>query len=209
MTILETYSKLTHGGVNRVNAHRRLDDKVRDALVPKKMQQRMVADLHLAAEMGLARGLLVEASMKVGNGRFLTTARNVLFQQLTVEQLITVTPTQAWQQHAHQPPRHHAWHQAIYSQTAAQVVMLIQPTAATAMAAQQRLPALELLVDADEAVASLGLNTPDLLASQVATAAALLIPGHGLLLHGDDFQQLLGRADTINRWCEIALAANR
>ena len=167
----------------------------------------MVTILHQAAERGMATGLLFEASVALGNGRFLITEGQCAFNQLEEQQLFVASHETHWLDSAGILPRHLAWHRLIYQQTTAQAVLFSQPVAATALAAQQTLPLDSVLCEAADTVGHIAIAQPEDLSAAVQTAQVLLLPGYGVLTQGQELSEALARMETVNRWCEITITA--
>ena len=204
--MLDAYQTMTNKLVRRVNARRGLSNRVREAIVPRKTTRQFLKQLQLAAERGLAVGQLSEASLRLAGDKFLITAANCWFPNSSEKELKIGAISSDWTIDLEEMPRHVAWHREIYAATETKALLLSQPAAATAMAAKGHLPAAELLVDGETAVHGIACISPneDSFANKALTAHALLVAGYGLITLGDDLAQAISRAETVERWCQIA-----
>lgn len=207
--MLETYKHLTNSLVRRVNAQRGMNSRVRDAVAPRQLRQTFVAAAQLAAERQLAVGILAEASQRVQGNKFVITAAHSWFAQLSEADLIVAALNDSWQLAASELPAQAAWHQAIYQSGPAHAILLSQPVAATAVANQPAHLQQEALPQASKSVGGVATCPPE--DSQILETAVhnqvLLIQGVGVLAWADTLQQAIAYTETINRWCEIILAA--
>lgn len=102
--MLETYKHLTNNLVRRVNAQRGMNNRLRDAVLPRATRKSLVATVRLAAERQLAAGILTEASQRVPGNKFAITAVHSWFANIAEENLIVAAMNETWQLTAEQLP---------------------------------------------------------------------------------------------------------
>lgn len=207
--MLETYKHLTNSLVNRVNAQRGMNNRLRDAVLPRATRKSFVQLARLAAERQLAVGILAEASQRVPGNKFAITAVHTWFANIEEENLVVAALNENWQLTADQLPAQAEWHRIVYKNTSAQAILLSQPVAGTAVANQPDLLNQASLPAVAESVGNIARCAAD--NAQIATMAAnnqvLLIPGVGVLTWADSLQEAIAFTETVNRMCEIILAS--
>ncbi|MEZ4589629.1 MAG: class II aldolase/adducin family protein [Chloroflexota bacterium] len=206
--MLETYKHLTNSLVRRVNAQRGMNNRLRDAVLPRATRKSFVQMARLAAERQLAVGILAEASQRVPGNKFAITAVHTWFANIEEENLVVAALNENWQLTADQLPAQAEWHRLIYKSTPAQAILLSQPVAATAVANQPKKFTAEILAGAAKSVGGIATCPAD--ATQMSALAGqnrvLLVPNVGVLAWGDSLAQAIALTETVNRMCEIILA---
>ena len=211
MALLQRYQQLTLRLVRPVSSPHRVHRTVKKVLAPLPVQRAFVAALRLAAERGLTAGSLSEFSQRLPAERLLMATAEVLTSERPEDHLLVLTLDPDAEPDPVTAPRHVSWHRAIYRSTRSQATALCQPAASTAIASRPDSLQAALLQDAHDAVGGILWVEPQekRIAEGAGQAGALLIRGHGLLTHGANLAHAITRAEIVNRWCEIALAARR
>lgn len=218
--VSETYHYL-YGLFGRQTApsRRGLDAHLRDTLIPRRTRETFLAAVRTAADRGLMVGTLSEASMRLGKDKFILTARECRAATITENDLKVAAFHDHWVTERETLPQFEGFHRLLYRKTTAGAALLVQPAAALAMAARRAAPSPHLLIAAAADIGELIIyeidwhqDTPDTvwpadpaLETFLSDRSALLLPGYGLLTWGEDLNQAIARAETIDRWCEIAL----
>lgn len=206
--MLETYKHLTNSLVRRVNAQRGMNNRLRDAVLPRGVRKSFVQMARLAAERQLAVGILAEASQRVPGNKFAITAVHTWFANLEEDDLVVAALNENWQLTADQLPAQANWHRTIYKNTSAQAILLSQPVAGTAVANQPQKFTPEILAGAASSVGGLATCPADTQQIGVLTGQhqVLLVANVGVLAWGDSLAQAIAITETVNRMCEIILA---
>ena len=208
--MLEAYKHLTNSLVRRVNAQRGMNNRLRDAVLPRQLRKSFIAAAQLAAERQIAVGILAEASQRVQGNKLVITAVHSWFAQLDEDDLTVAALNESWQLTAAQLPAQAEWHRIIYKNCPAKAILLSQPVAGTAVAHQPTLLQTNLPPAVAKSVGGVALYRAD--EAEIGQTAVhnqvLLIEGVGVMAWADSLPQAIAYTETVNRWCEIILAAN-
>ncbi|MCA9898370.1 MAG: class II aldolase/adducin family protein [Ardenticatenaceae bacterium] len=207
--MLETYKHLTNSLVNRVNAQRGMNNRLRDAVLPRGVRKSFVQLAKLAAERQLAVGILAEASQRVPGNKFAITAVHTWFANIEETNLAVAALNENWQLTSDQLPAQAEWHRIIYKNTPAKAILLSQPVAGTAVANQPELLNMNVLSAVAGSVGHFAscLAEADQIAQVAAHNQVLLVPNVGLLTWANSLEEAIAFTETVNRMCEIILAS--
>lgn len=209
--MLNSYKRLTNSLVDIVNSQRNLSRRTRNALVSKEQRTQFRNGVKLAVDSGLTLDLISEVSIRIHGGKIMATVEAAYLSDLQDEQIGYFSQKNSKSLENKLPPRHLKWHQSIYSYETIHAGLFCQPAAALWAASQEKLPNLDLLLDAKSLISSLAFVAPDeeSIDAVINTAGALLIPHHGLFVWGVDLYQAVAKAQIINRICEIEMFAHQ
>ena len=203
--MLETY-RILFGRRKTAGASRsRLNRRTTDAIAGKGVRQEFAAALRYLASQGFFAGQLGEASLRLPGNHLLTIRpdRPLSLLEPADLQAIAMTPDGpegAW-------PLHLPWHQLLYEQhPATRAVILSQPEAALQLANDGRLPDPAALRDGPAQCASIILAEPDApdFAARLRQGVGILLPGYGLLTHGETLAAAVSRTEIIARWAALS-----
>lgn len=192
-----------------VSSQNKVNTRTREAILPRAVRKTLVEAAQLAAERGLAFGVLAELSLRLPGQKLAINQAGTWFahasdDDFTIASLAHGRPIIAGQE----PAWHVGWHRLIYNITEAQVILICQPVACVRIAGLKLKLDAQILPDAARAIGKVGYAQPEEtdIQSAVTTSRALLITGVGLLVWGDDLNQVIGSAETVDHWCQVQLA---
>lgn len=205
--MLKAYQRLTLRLVERVNRHRRLPVRTREALAPPKVSAALLDSFRQASERGFTAGPLGEASVRLQGGKLLITPKHAWPASLSAGELQIASIKGEWASDNDLLPAHLAWHRAIYRASNAQAVLLSQPASALVLA--QRGEHLDPIVFPEAEGACGGIayldDETEAIAEASARSGVIMLGSLGILAFGARPAEALARTAIITRWSEIQL----
>lgn len=202
-----TYQHLMGKKAQRVPGSAGLGNEIREIYAPTPLRQEMLDAISIAANLELCAGPLGEASIRLDTQKYLVTRSRVWFAEIQDQDLVLASGKQDTGFPPEGLPQHWDWHHCIYDQiTYAKAVLLTQPAAATALAAQGKLPDTTHLKDVEE-VNGMAISTGDTenISAAVQHASVVFVMGFGVLAYAETLQETIAKTSIVNRLCEIEL----
>lgn len=204
--MFKRYQRLANDVVGLVNSPRSLQGRLRDSVAPRPARERL---LHLARQAhgaGLAAGLLSEASIRLKGQMLLLTGPGCWFADAGEDALVVCSLEGQPFPEGAELPQHSAWHCQLYRQTAARAVLLAQPAAVLAAAAERDYLPPDVLPDAAALLGPVAIiEAAPTLPEPLSEAGLYIIRGCGLLAWGPEGAELLARSHAVMRWAEVLL----
>lgn len=191
-----------------INSQRKIDDKTRVAILPIATRKALVQSAKLAAERHLTAGTLAEISTRITGDKLAINIQSTWFPAINEECFTVASLSHDRTLIASMPPsKHVSWHRLAYLNTTAKTALLCQPVFAL-FATKSNYPlSAELIADApylSEEIARVPANEESISLALVHHHI-LMIQGIGLFIWGDNFNEILALAETVDHWCQISL----
>lgn len=180
-----------------------MQSRTLQAVASPKLRDELVEGLVLAMEIGLGAGLGLEISLRVQGGKILTTPARAWPPVLQGDDLVLGTLEGNWSTDPDRLPPHFDWHLQVYKHSDSRSVVFSQPPHGLVLSdigAGARSVVPEDLWDITGGIVSVA---PDELPSAIPNHGALRIAGYGVLTHGTSVGQALGRAQAIDKVCQL------
>lgn len=145
-------------------------------------------------------------SLRIAGGKFIVSPADVPLNRLNEEDLLIAAIEKSTEPPSLNLSRHVEWHRWIYKNSAANAVVLCQPTFTTVLANRMQKPNKSILADANILLDSIHCVKPE-----TEDPKDLIIAGHtlfiqsvGLLSWGKSINEVLDRIEIIEKMCEIS-----
>ncbi len=206
--MLNRYKSLTNSVVAIVNSGR-TNERLRDSVASRKVQDSLVRVAKAASEHHFSAGTLSSASTRLKGDKFLITARRAWFGDVGLDDL-TISGLQASRViDEDELPPEVIWHRFIYKHTARRWVLLTQPASVMAISyAQSSLVPDAMTMAADqlgEVIVHDGQVPTQALTEYINAHQVLMIAGVGVLAWADESREALALTQTLTRWAEVML----